>query len=75
MALKLLKMIEMYLFYRQEGDDESRVGQVRRHASFSSRDSEKTEQQATIKRHTSSESPHKHKNDMFENVATLLSLT
>uniref|UniRef100_A0A7N9AQL4 Actin filament-associated protein 1-like 1 n=1 Tax=Mastacembelus armatus TaxID=205130 RepID=A0A7N9AQL4_9TELE len=30
-----------------------RAGQVRRHASFSSRDSEKTEQQATIKRHTS----------------------
>uniref|UniRef100_A0A8D2ZMG6 Actin filament-associated protein 1-like 1 n=1 Tax=Scophthalmus maximus TaxID=52904 RepID=A0A8D2ZMG6_SCOMX len=35
-------------------DDESRSGQVRRHASFSSRDSEKTEQQATIKRHVSS---------------------
>uniref|UniRef100_A0A3Q0STU0 Actin filament-associated protein 1-like 1 n=1 Tax=Amphilophus citrinellus TaxID=61819 RepID=A0A3Q0STU0_AMPCI len=30
-----------------------RAGQVRRHASFSSRDSEKTEQQATIKRHAS----------------------
>uniref|UniRef100_A0A3Q3WUV2 Actin filament-associated protein 1-like 1 n=1 Tax=Mola mola TaxID=94237 RepID=A0A3Q3WUV2_MOLML len=39
--------------YESVGDDESRVGQVRRHASFSSRDSEKTEQQATIKRHTS----------------------
>ncbi|XP_026184224.1 actin filament-associated protein 1-like 1b [Mastacembelus armatus] len=36
-----------------EGNAESRAGQVRRHASFSSRDSEKTEQQATIKRHTS----------------------
>uniref|UniRef100_A0A8C4DJC8 Actin filament-associated protein 1-like 1 n=1 Tax=Dicentrarchus labrax TaxID=13489 RepID=A0A8C4DJC8_DICLA len=32
---------------------ESRPGQVRRHASFSSRDSEKTEQQAAIKRHAS----------------------
>ncbi|XP_069002205.1 actin filament-associated protein 1-like 1b isoform X1 [Embiotoca jacksoni] len=36
-----------------EEDVESRAGQVRRHASFSSRDSEKTEQQATIKRHAS----------------------
>ncbi|XP_072231414.1 actin filament-associated protein 1-like 1b [Leuresthes tenuis] len=34
-------------------DVESKAGQVRRHASFSSRDSEKTEQQAAIKRHTS----------------------
>lgn len=33
---------------------ESRGGQVRRHASFSSRDSEKTEQQAAVKRHASS---------------------
>ncbi|XP_022061925.2 actin filament-associated protein 1-like 1 [Acanthochromis polyacanthus] len=32
---------------------ESRGGHVRRHASFSSRDSEKTEQQAAIKRHAS----------------------
>ncbi|XP_041865193.1 actin filament-associated protein 1-like 1 [Melanotaenia boesemani] len=32
---------------------ESKAGQVRRHASFSSRDSEKTEQQAAIKRHAS----------------------
>ncbi|XP_029957435.1 actin filament-associated protein 1-like 1b [Salarias fasciatus] len=32
---------------------ESRPGQVRRHASFSSRDSEKTEQQAAVKRHAS----------------------
>ncbi|XP_054610871.1 actin filament-associated protein 1-like 1 isoform X2 [Dunckerocampus dactyliophorus] len=39
-----------------EDDDEearARGGQVRRHASFSSRDSEKTEQQAAIKRHAS----------------------
>ncbi|XP_034405878.1 actin filament-associated protein 1-like 1 [Cyclopterus lumpus] len=36
-----------------EGDVESTAGQVRRHASFSSRDSEKTEQQAAIKRHAS----------------------
>ncbi|XP_038564884.1 actin filament-associated protein 1-like 1 [Micropterus salmoides] len=36
-----------------EEDVESRTGQVRRHASFSSRDSEKTEQQAVIKRHAS----------------------
>ncbi|XP_074467047.1 actin filament-associated protein 1-like 1b isoform X1 [Sebastes fasciatus] len=36
-----------------EEDVESRAGQVRRHASFSSRDSEKTEQQAAIKRHAS----------------------
>lgn len=41
----------------QDGDVESRGSQVRRHASFSSRDSEKTEQQAAIKRHASSESP------------------
>lgn len=34
-------------------DVESRGGQVRRHASFSSRDSEKTEQQAAVKRHAS----------------------
>ncbi|XP_061595517.1 actin filament-associated protein 1-like 1 isoform X2 [Cololabis saira] len=34
-------------------DVENKAGQVRRHASFSSRDSEKTEQQATVKRHTS----------------------
>ncbi|XP_040908376.1 actin filament-associated protein 1-like 1 [Toxotes jaculatrix] len=33
--------------------DESTAGQVRRHASFSSRDSEKTEQQAAVKRHAS----------------------
>ncbi|KAM9333855.1 actin filament-associated protein 1-like 1 [Pholidichthys leucotaenia] len=36
-----------------DADVESRGGQVRRHASFSSRDSEKTEQQATVKRHAS----------------------
>ncbi|XP_071762313.2 actin filament-associated protein 1-like 1b isoform X1 [Centroberyx gerrardi] len=36
-----------------EGAAESRPGQVRRHASFSSRDSDKTEQQAAIKRHAS----------------------
>ncbi|KAF7662524.1 hypothetical protein LDENG_00233740 [Lucifuga dentata] len=36
-----------------EGEVESRAGQVRRHASFSSRDSDKTEQQAAIKRHAS----------------------
>ncbi|KAM3869580.1 actin filament-associated protein 1-like 1 [Diretmus argenteus] len=36
-----------------EGAAESRPGQVRRHASFSSRDSDKTEQQSTIKRHAS----------------------
>ncbi|KAM7398238.1 hypothetical protein PAMA_006235 [Pampus argenteus] len=34
-------------------DGDSRASQVRRHASFSSRDSEKTEQQASIKRHAS----------------------
>uniref|UniRef100_A0A3B3BL88 Actin filament-associated protein 1-like 1 n=1 Tax=Oryzias melastigma TaxID=30732 RepID=A0A3B3BL88_ORYME len=34
-------------------DSEGKSSQVRRHASFSSRDSERTEQQATIKRHTS----------------------
>ncbi|KAM6907495.1 actin filament-associated protein 1-like 1 [Xenentodon cancila] len=34
-------------------DVENKASQVRRHASFSSRDSEKTEQQATVKRHTS----------------------
>ncbi|KAM3600741.1 uncharacterized protein V6R79_001658 [Siganus canaliculatus] len=37
----------------EDEDVESRAGQVRRHASFSSRDSEKTEQQAAIKRHAS----------------------
>lgn len=37
----------------EEGEVESRPGQVRRHASFSSRDSEKTEQQAAVKRHAS----------------------
>ncbi|KAG7516226.1 hypothetical protein JOB18_026033 [Solea senegalensis] len=37
----------------EDGNAESKPGQVRRHASFSSRDSEKTEQQATIKRHVS----------------------
>ncbi|XP_039634414.1 actin filament-associated protein 1-like 1 isoform X2 [Perca fluviatilis] len=36
-----------------EGDDESIAAPVRRHASFSSRDSEKTEQQAAVKRHAS----------------------
>ncbi|XP_034033994.1 actin filament-associated protein 1-like 1 isoform X2 [Thalassophryne amazonica] len=36
-----------------EADVGARAGQVRRHASFSSRDSDKTEQQATIKRHAS----------------------
>uniref|UniRef100_A0A3B3VUU8 Actin filament-associated protein 1-like 1 n=1 Tax=Poecilia latipinna TaxID=48699 RepID=A0A3B3VUU8_9TELE len=39
-------------------DVESKTGQVRRHASFSSRDSEKTEQQATIKRHASNVNPY-----------------
>ncbi|XP_017276841.1 actin filament-associated protein 1-like 1 isoform X2 [Kryptolebias marmoratus] len=41
--------------YESVEDDyvESKAGQVRRHASFSSRDSEKTEQQATVKRHAS----------------------
>ncbi|KAF7206264.1 actin filament-associated protein 1-like 1b [Nothobranchius furzeri] len=41
--------------YESVGDEdvESKAGQVRRHASFSSRDSEKTEQQAAIKRHAS----------------------
>uniref|UniRef100_A0AAQ4QCK9 Actin filament-associated protein 1-like 1 n=1 Tax=Gasterosteus aculeatus aculeatus TaxID=481459 RepID=A0AAQ4QCK9_GASAC len=37
---------------------ESRAGQVRRHASFSSRDSEKTEQQAAVKRHASNVNPY-----------------
>ncbi|CAN9501493.1 unnamed protein product [Ophioblennius macclurei] len=37
----------------EDDDIESRPGQVRRHASFSSRDSEKTEQQAAVKRHAS----------------------
>lgn len=37
----------------EEGEVEGRPGQVRRHASFSSRDSEKTEQQAAVKRHAS----------------------
>ncbi|XP_058484190.1 actin filament-associated protein 1-like 1b isoform X2 [Solea solea] len=37
----------------EDENAESKPGQVRRHASFSSRDSEKTEQQATIKRHVS----------------------
>ncbi|XP_041657801.1 actin filament-associated protein 1-like 1 [Cheilinus undulatus] len=37
----------------EDGDAESRPGQIRRHASFSSRDSEKTEQQAAVKRHAS----------------------
>ncbi|XP_074527791.1 actin filament-associated protein 1-like 1b [Halichoeres trimaculatus] len=36
-----------------EGEAECRSGQIRRHASFSSRDSEKTEQQAAVKRHAS----------------------
>ncbi|XP_029304802.1 actin filament-associated protein 1-like 1b isoform X2 [Cottoperca gobio] len=36
-----------------EEEVESRAGPVRRHASFSSKDSEKTEQQATVKRHAS----------------------
>ncbi|XP_034539274.1 actin filament-associated protein 1-like 1 [Notolabrus celidotus] len=36
-----------------ESEAESRTGQIRRHASFSSRDSEKTEQQAAVKRHAS----------------------
>lgn len=65
----------MYLFFLQDEDVESRGGQVRRHASFSSRDSEKTEQQATIKRHASSESPVVHKNYIIENVAAALSLS
>uniref|UniRef100_A0A8C9X4F8 Actin filament-associated protein 1-like 1 n=1 Tax=Sander lucioperca TaxID=283035 RepID=A0A8C9X4F8_SANLU len=39
--------------YESVGDVESRAGPVRRHASFSSRDSEKTEQQAAVKRHAS----------------------
>ncbi|KAM4619939.1 actin filament-associated protein 1-like 1 isoform 2-T2 [Polymixia lowei] len=43
---------EVYESVMQESV-ESRPGQVRRHASFSSRDSDKTEQQATIKRHAS----------------------
>lgn len=43
------------LIFLQDGDVESRTAPVRRHASFSSRDSEKTEQQASIKRHVSSE--------------------
>ncbi|XP_008331479.1 actin filament-associated protein 1-like 1b isoform X1 [Cynoglossus semilaevis] len=38
----------------EDADVESRTAQGRRPASFSSRDSEKTEQQATIKRHVSS---------------------
>uniref|UniRef100_A0A8C7Z528 Actin filament-associated protein 1-like 1 n=1 Tax=Oryzias sinensis TaxID=183150 RepID=A0A8C7Z528_9TELE len=37
----------------EDEDAEGKSSQVRRHASFSSRDSERTEQQATIKRHTS----------------------
>ncbi|KAM9847175.1 actin filament-associated protein 1-like 1 [Aulostomus maculatus] len=37
----------------EDGDIEGRANQLRRHASFSSRDSEKTEQQAAIKRHAS----------------------
>uniref|UniRef100_G3QAX8 Actin filament-associated protein 1-like 1 n=1 Tax=Gasterosteus aculeatus aculeatus TaxID=481459 RepID=G3QAX8_GASAC len=41
-----------------EADVESRAGQVRRHASFSSRDSEKTEQQAAVKRHASNVNPY-----------------
>lgn len=56
----------------QEGDVDSRAGQVRRHASFSSRDSEKTEQQAAVKRHASSESCY---NYMSENMAAALFLT
>ncbi|CAJ1063591.1 actin filament-associated protein 1-like 1 [Xyrichtys novacula] len=36
-----------------DAETESRSGQIRRHASFSSRDSEKTEQQAAVKRHAS----------------------
>lgn len=44
------------LIFLQDGDVESRTAQVRRHASFSSRDSEKTEQQVSIKRHVSSKS-------------------
>ncbi|XP_030010362.1 actin filament-associated protein 1-like 1 isoform X1 [Sphaeramia orbicularis] len=37
----------------EDSNVDSRAGQVRRHASFSSRDSEKTEQQAAVKRHAS----------------------
>ncbi|KAK0145405.1 Actin filament-associated protein 1-like 1 [Merluccius polli] len=36
-----------------EGSAESKPGQVRRHASFSSRGSDRTEQQAAVKRHAS----------------------
>nr|XP_057943060.1 actin filament-associated protein 1-like 1 isoform X2 [Doryrhamphus excisus] len=46
---------EVYESVEDEEEEEGRArgGQVRRHASFSSRDSEKTEQQAAIKRHAS----------------------
>lgn len=53
---KIMAYIYLYCIFLQDDDVESRAGQVRRHASFSSRDSEKTEQQAAIKRHASSES-------------------
>lgn len=42
----------------EDEDVDSRGGQVRRTASFSSRDSEKTEQQAAIKRHASNVNPY-----------------
>ncbi|KAJ3588872.1 hypothetical protein NHX12_009726 [Muraenolepis orangiensis] len=41
-----------------EGAAESRAGQVRRHASFSSRGSDRTEQQAAVKRHVSNVNPY-----------------
>ncbi|XP_034461900.1 actin filament-associated protein 1-like 1b isoform X1 [Hippoglossus hippoglossus] len=44
---------EVYESVEDRDVESSRAGQVRRHASFSSRDSEKTEQQAAIKRHVS----------------------
>lgn len=48
--------LHLYVLIFLQDDVESRSAQVRRHASFSSRGSEKTEQQAAIKRHASSES-------------------
>ena len=52
-----VKNVLDFLPLPQDEDVDSRAAQVRRHSSFSSRDSEKTEQQAAIKRHASSESP------------------
>ncbi|CAG11747.1 unnamed protein product, partial [Tetraodon nigroviridis] len=52
-TINAILFFHLYVFILLQDDVESRTAQVRRHASFSSRDSEKTEQQAAIRRHAS----------------------